>query len=280
MGQWVAMNPALRSVASGAVKLAAAGADALGRPGAGVTVLIYHRVGGRSGTPVDLPTSLFVEQMSALADMGAVTTLAVAIRDLHRQPDVRDKRVVVTFDDGTADFADEALPVLVDRRIPVTLYLATAFVDEGRPFPDAGTPISWAGLRDALSTGLVTVGSHTHTHLLLDRAPAGQAEQELDTSIGLIGDRLGAAAEDFAYPKAVAGSPAAERLVRTRFRSAALAGTRLNRYGQTDLHRLARSPIQVADGMRWFRRKVDGGMALEDTLRRWANRRRYAGAVS
>jgi hypothetical protein len=67
--------------------------------------------------------------------------------------------------------------------------------------------------------------------------------------------------------------------VRARFASAALAGTRPNPYGSTDPYLLARSPIQVSDGMRWFTRKVAGGMALEDTVRRVANRARYAGAA-
>ena len=68
--------------------------------------------------------------------------------------------------------------------------------------------------------------------------------------------------------------------VRERFASAAVAGTHLNRYGATDPYRLGRSPIQLSDGMRWFRRKVQGGMALEDDVRRVANRLRYAGATS
>jgi hypothetical protein len=85
-------------------------------------------------------------------------------------------------------------------------------------------------------------------------------------------------AAHFAYPKAVLGSPQAEALVRTRFRSAALAGTRVNRYGHTDPHRLARTPVQASDGFEWFRRKADGGMRLEDDLRRAVNRFRYARA--
>jgi hypothetical protein len=68
--------------------------------------------------------------------------------------------------------------------------------------------------------------------------------------------------------------------VRARFRSAALAGTRPNRYGATDPYRLSRSPIQLSDGMRWFEAKLDGGMALEDRLRQVINRGRYAGAVT
>jgi peptidoglycan/xylan/chitin deacetylase (PgdA/CDA1 family) len=127
---------------------------------------------------------------------------------------------------------------------------------------------------------LVTVGSHTHTHRLLDRAAGPEAAAELDHSVGLIQDRLGVACRHFAYPKALPGSPAAEEEVRRRFRTAAVAGTRPNPYGMTDLHRLRRSPIQVGDGIRWFRRKASGGMALEDDLRTLRNRGRYAGAVT
>ena len=84
----------------------------------------------------------------------------------------------------------------------------------------------------------------------------------------------------FAYPKAVPPSDAAAAAVRERFVSAALAGTRPNPYGSTDPFALARSPIQVADGMRWFRSKVVGGLHLEDEMRVRLNRRRYAGSDS
>jgi peptidoglycan/xylan/chitin deacetylase (PgdA/CDA1 family) len=188
--------------------------------------------------------------------------------------------ICLTFDDGTADFVDEALPDLVANRLPVTLYVATDFVETGRPFPDDGRPVSWAALRDALSTGLVTIGSHTHTHRLLDRVDGQEAANELDRSVGLIEDRLGVSCDHFAYPKALLGSRAAEEEVRRRFRTAAVARTRPNPYGSTDLHRLCRSPIQVADGIRWFRHKAAGGMALEDDLRTLRNRRRYAGTVT
>ena len=88
------------------------------------------------------------------------------------------------------------------------------------------------------------------------------------------------AAEHFAYPKALLGSPAAEAAVKARFRSAAVAGTRPNPPGATDPYRLARSPVQVSDRRAWFHRKVRGGMAVEDGLRRTINRRRYAGATT
>lgn len=265
---------ALRS----AVKAGAGLADLVRRPAAGVVILLYHRVGARSHTSVDLPTALFEEQMAALAGGHEVVSLDNALRTL------RGERVgpcvAVTFDDGTSDLVELALPILVRHQIPSTWYVATEFVDEQRPFADDGTPLTWAALRDATSTGLVSVGSHTHRHRLLDRATEAEIDDELTRSIALIADNLGQPPLDFAYPKALAGSPAAERAVREHFRSAALAGTRANVVGRTDPYRLARSPIQVSDRRRWFDRKVGGGMGLEDDLRRLVNRRRYVGAAT
>lgn len=263
-----------------AVKRSAAAADRLRPPRRGIVVLIYHRVGGGSGLAVDLSPDLFEAQMALLARERRAAPLDTALDVLPTRATPARDPVVVTFDDGTTDFVDVALPVLERHRVPATIYVATDFLETGRPFPHGGMPLSWSALRDALATGLVTVGSHTHTHALLDRVTSPEAEEEIERSIGLIGERLQVEAEHFAYPKAVRGSLAAETVVRRRFRSGALAGTRPNAYGRTDPHRLARSPVQVADGMRWFRHKADGGMALEDDLRRILDRRRYAGTTT
>jgi peptidoglycan/xylan/chitin deacetylase (PgdA/CDA1 family) len=263
-----------------AIKITSAAFDTVRRPAAGLVVLIYHRVGRRTSVEVDLPTSRFAEQMAYLAAEAEVVTLTEGLRRLADPDAARRPLVSVTFDDGTADFADAAVPVLVEHRVPVTLYVSTQFLDEHRSFPDDGVPLSWSALADAAGTGLVDIGSHTHGHALLDRLPADQIDRELDRSIELIGEHVGVRAAHFAYPKAVMGSPAADAAVRARFESAAVAGTQVNFYGTTDPYRLARSPIQVSDGMRWFRRKVAGGMRFEDDMRRLFNRKRYEGATT
>jgi peptidoglycan/xylan/chitin deacetylase (PgdA/CDA1 family) len=261
------------------VKVGAALVDRLRRPPAGVVVLIYHRVGGRSTMSVDLATDLFDEQMAWLAHSGLVVSLDEAA-DLLTSGGGSASRIVVTFDDGTVDLVEEALPILVRHGIPATFYIATDFVERQRPFPDDGRPISWTGLAECVATGLVEVGSHTHTHALLDRLAEADIAGELDRSIDLIGERLGVEACHFAYPKALPGSPAADRAVRERFVTASIAGTRPNPYGRTDLHALHRSPIQTSDGMPWFVRKAEGGLWAEDALRRAVNRRRYEGSTT
>ena len=269
-----------KSLARSALKPVSAAADLVAKPARGVTILIYHQVGARTGGEVDLDAAEFDDQMAELAASGRVITLDDAVNVLRSGDTPELDPVVVTFDDGTPDVLDTAVPILERHRIPMTLYLATGFVDGDRGFwrPD-DTPISWQGLRDAVATGLVDVGSHTHTHALLDRIDAQTIADELDRSIDLIGSELNVAARHFAYPKALPPSPAADAAVRQRFASAAIAGTRPNPFGSTDVHLLTRSPIQRSDGMRWFRRKAAGGMGLEDRLRDVVNKRRYADAT-
>ncbi|HUF85444.1 MAG TPA: hypothetical protein VMQ81_12730, partial [Acidimicrobiia bacterium] len=62
-----------------ALKLAAAAADRLRPRRRGVTILLYHRVGGASGTEVDLPVSLFEQQVAELAASGRVVALDAAL---------------------------------------------------------------------------------------------------------------------------------------------------------------------------------------------------------
>lgn len=272
----------MKQLARRALKASARAADRIRPPGPGVVILCYHRVGAGSGLELDLDRGRFEDQMAALAERGRVVPLDRALDALadpapSPAPAVQ---IVVTFDDGTADFVDTALPILERFSVPVVLYVATAFVDEQRPFPYGAPPLSWQALRDATATGLVTVGSHTHTHVLLDRVPEHIALDELDTSVRLIGEQLGARPQHFAYPKSVAGSRAADAAVRARFASAALAGMRANDYGRTDPHRLARSPVQSSDDMDAFAAKARGGMWLEDDVRRAVNRFRYARATS
>jgi peptidoglycan/xylan/chitin deacetylase (PgdA/CDA1 family) len=267
----------IKAAALQVVKVSAAAADRLGPRRAGVSILLYHRVGGSSGVELDLPQEAFARQIELIASTGRASTLDDALTALTgpAAPSGAEP-IVVTFDDGTADFMDRALPILERFGVPATIYLATDHIERGTPFPHDGRPLSWSGILDALATGLVTVGSHTHTHRVLARVSAEEAETELNRSCELIEDRLGVSARHFAYPKAVPGSPAAEAVVRARFASAALGGLRPNPYGRTDPFRLRRSAIQASDGMRWFRRKLDGGMALEGTLRTMLNGRRYA----
>jgi peptidoglycan/xylan/chitin deacetylase (PgdA/CDA1 family) len=282
------------SAIKGLVKRTGSLVDRVIPPPAGVTILIYHRVGGGTASEVDLDPDMFERHLEHLAEHHRVLSLDDAVTELTagtttgwataptrnhgNEPDADPRRgVVITFDDGTRDFTDIVVPALDKYGLPATLYAATRFIDTGEQFPWGAPPTTWPALCDALAGGNVTIGSHTDAHWLLDRLDDGAIDDDLDRSIESITDAVGIRPRHFAYPKAVPGSPAAEIAVRRRFDTASLAASRVNRPGRVDLHRLWRTPIQRSDGFDMFAQKADGGLRLEGELRSLTARTRYRG---
>ena len=161
-----------------------------------VVVLLYHRV-GPGVSEIELAPDVFERQLQDLVATERVLTLDDV---LAGDPD---GGVVVTFDDGYRDFhRRRCCRCCVKHRVPATLYLATGLVANGvgTPSPDA---LTWTQLREAVDTGLVTIGSHTHGHADLRRRTRREPETEMRRSKELIEDHLGTACEHFAYPWAV-----------------------------------------------------------------------------
>lgn len=221
-----------------------------------LVILLYHRV-GRGDREIDVDRGVFEAQLEILSRDEAVTSIDQAVTEAEHGG------VVLTFDDGFRDFVDHVLPLLVEHQTPALLYLATGFVANGvGSLVPPSESLTWAELRDAVSTGLVAVGSHTHNHADLSKASEDEARTEMRRSKELIEDELGVSCRHFAYPWAVT-SPAAERVARELFESAALDAWRTNRGGLGDRHRLGRVPILRSDGPFFFRQKVKGRLDTE-----------------
>lgn len=247
---------AVRKAAKAAVL--PAGAMSRRRPG-DLVILLYHRVGAGEGE-ISLSPQAFARQLAHLAEHERVLSLDAALRGDSGGG------VVVSFDDGYCDFAEHAVPLLDRYRIPAVLYLTTGLVagEAGRGGSEA---LTWAQLRDAVASGLVTVGAHTHAHADLSRASEHDAERELRRSKELIEDRLGVPCHHFAYPWAI-GSPQADSAVRRLFESAAWDAWRTNRRDRTDRYRLGRTPVLRSDGGLFFRAKLNGLLDAEGLVYR------------
>jgi peptidoglycan/xylan/chitin deacetylase (PgdA/CDA1 family) len=232
-----------------------------------VVVLLYHRVGAGS-REIDLSVEAFRHQLELLAERDRVVALDDALGSGSRGG------VVISIDDGFRDFHDHVLPLLVRYDLPAVLYLATAFVATAPSRSRDRDALTWAHLRDAVATGLVTVGAHTHTHRDLSRADEGTADEEMRRSKERIEDELQLPCRHFAYPWSVA-SPAADRVARRLFASAA-STWRTNRRGRIEPHRLGRTPVLRSDGRVFFDAKVRGAMDGEAALYRMLGRGPWA----
>jgi len=260
------------SLAKRTVKLALLVPATLGREReAGLYVLIYHRVGAGMGQEMDLPVATFRRQMEFLTERFEVVRLSEGVARIQAGA-LEGDLAAVSFDDGYGDVYTRAWPVLAELRVPATLFLATGFLEGDAPAPiragarGRGEPpraLSWAEVREMLASGLVDVGSHSHTHAQFDRLSAAQAAGEIERSNAILADRLAVTPEGFAYPRAVEGNEAA---VAAAYRWA-VAGVGAKNVGRpASVHRLSRTPVRASDGMFFFRRRLAGMRPLEDRL--------------
>lgn len=102
-----------------------------------LSILIYHRV-----LPVpdpllpDLPdVRVFRRQMALLRRLFCVLPLSHAVELLRRRA-LPQRSVCITFDDGYADNAEFALPILQSLGLPACFFIATRFMDGGQMWND------------------------------------------------------------------------------------------------------------------------------------------------
>ncbi len=226
----------------------------------GATLLIYHRVGGGTDNELDLHPHTFRRQLDIL-DGHDVLSLDDSLDRLNAG-DVSPS-VVLTFDDGFADVYENAWPLLKDRRLPFTIYLASAYMGEPMVWEGAtatgqpGRGLSWAQLEEMLASGLCTLGNHTHHHV----RPEALTIAELDECTTEIQRHLRVTPRHFTYPWGVRVPPMDEAM-RDRFRSASTGELGRNLPG-TNLQALARVPVRRTDPDAFFAAKLTGSLRAE-----------------
>ncbi len=107
----------------------------------------------------------------------------------------------MTFDDGFANFLD-AVPLLLDRGCPVTMFVPTAYVggDSDWLAPHFRRPmLTWSQIVELDRSG-VEIGAHAHTHRPIDTLRPAELVADVARSRDLLEDHLGHACESFAYP--------------------------------------------------------------------------------
>lgn len=230
----------------------------------GPRILIYHQVGPDLGRQMEVTFEDFETQLTWLKDHYEVVPLENALQRWD-EPD-SERLVVLTFDDGYEDTYATAYPLLEAMQLPFTLYLATLQVEKPDTTQPGAEPITWSQVNQMLASGLLTIGAHTHSHADLRGLSSQEITEELATSDALIEERTGIGPRHFAYPWGY-WSDVANSVIRTRYDSAVLGGSP-NSHRPFNPHQVSRYPVQLSDGSRFFASRLDGGLLIEERVRR------------
>ncbi len=184
-----------------------------------VPILMYHEITAEpmlTGRLAVRPDA-FAQQLGYLKAAGYHTLTAGQFANaLDWRAPLPAKAVVLTFDDGFADFYYTALPLLQRHGLTGTLFVTSGWTGASGEYLNQGAPpgmLSGEQIREIADAG-IEIGAHSVTHPQLDQLSAGSLRQELVGGKQALEDLLGAPVPGLAYPfgyssKAVRDSAAA-----------------------------------------------------------------------
>jgi peptidoglycan/xylan/chitin deacetylase (PgdA/CDA1 family) len=171
-----------------------------------VPILLYHEISAPPDTTFSrlaVTPQVFETQLEYLVTHGFTTFTASAIAAaLATGAPLPERAVVLTFDDGFADFHERVLPLLRKYGCTATLFVTTGWIaDAGRRAagPKPERMLTWRQIVEAAADG-IEIGAHSHTHPQLDQLGREKLRTELTVSKKLLEDALGTSVIGLAYP--------------------------------------------------------------------------------
>ncbi len=174
-----------------------------------IPILMYHSISDNSSSrdkQYCLSTEVFEEHLSYLAQCHYTSlTVTQLVNTMVRGGDGLPPRpVVLTFDDGYADFYTNVFPALQRHSFRATLYIPTAFIGGTCSWLKQRSErvlsmITWEQLAEVCASG-IECGSHSHTHASLDMVPPSIARDEIVRSKEQLEEHLRQEILSFAYP--------------------------------------------------------------------------------
>jgi peptidoglycan/xylan/chitin deacetylase (PgdA/CDA1 family) len=175
------------------------------RPGERTVILCYHSV--HDDKPyASISPAEFERHLSWLRDHCEV----VPFSEASAGPARGRSRVAITFDDGYADNAEIAAPLLLRYGLPATFFLTAGLIErdpavlahfaaDRRARVEDIETLSWPQIRAMHGQGF-SIGAHSYSHQNLAALTPAKCLRELTRSKELIEQRLGATVSAMAYP--------------------------------------------------------------------------------
>ena len=171
-----------------------------------VAILCYHSVDAAWESPLAVSPAAFERDCRWLRTTRRVAT-ATQLAEAMAQGRSSRRAVAVTFDDGFADFLDQAMPILQRHDVPVTLFVVAATLTDGnggatwlRPQPeDAPATLTAEQVCHLRDLG-VDIGNHSWAHHDLRELTEQECLRDLTDSRALLEDTLRQPVPLLAYP--------------------------------------------------------------------------------
>jgi len=167
----------------------------------------------------------------------------------------------ISFDDGYEEVYALFEEFFKPRSIPITIFVTTGYIGKSAEWdymPRPARHLDSEQLKMLAASELVTIGSHTISHVDLSAVSKGRMINEIVDSKNNLEDLLGREIKYFSYPFGRFNRSVVDEVVKAGYK-AAFCGVPFRRYAQNKLFQIPRIPLYHLDNLFTFTQKVRPG---------------------
>ena len=158
----------------------------------GIITIMYHRFEENKYPSTNIRINDFKEHIEMIKE-GGIKFVNPSNFENELKNNKKERKVLITIDDGYQSFYDNAWPILKKDKIPFILFVSTREVGKKGY-------MSWENIREIEKYDFVEIGNHSHTHDYLIDFVDQEIENDLKTSINIFRNEIGKNSAFFSYP--------------------------------------------------------------------------------
>ncbi len=156
----------------------------------------YFAVGNDSAPSYNVTKQQFIDHIDEISKpVYTIRRLPDIIHAFKNNQKLPQRTIAITFDGADKSIFDYAAPLLIDRKIPFTIFVPSNKISDNDP-----SVLSWKNLRDLRKTGLVDFGIHPAIYGHLSNHSPEDIKRHINNSIADVRKNLGIHPKLFAYP--------------------------------------------------------------------------------
>jgi peptidoglycan/xylan/chitin deacetylase (PgdA/CDA1 family) len=158
----------------------------------GTLAIMYHRFNEQKYPSTNIQMEVFKKHIKIIRELNFKFYHPDEFIKNYNLPK-KEKKILLTIDDGFASFYNNAWPYLKKNKIPFILFISTETV--GRY-----GYMTWSQIKEIEKEGFAYIGNHSHSHQYLVNLSNKEIISDIDKSIKIFKDQLGYNSILFSYP--------------------------------------------------------------------------------
>ena len=158
----------------------------------GVLSIMYHRFDENKYPSTNIRYNVFLEHIHLIKELG-FNFIHPNDFELNFNIPKKQKKILLTIDDGFKSFYDVAWPYLKENKIPFILFVST------EPIGKKGY-MTWKQLKEIDRESFAIIGHHSHTHEYLIEKTNQEFIDDIELASKIFKEKIGYIPTLFSYP--------------------------------------------------------------------------------